>query len=346
MGLQSTPEPDDDDGVVGALTLPAWLFHIPGPAWLFIALAAIDVAIHASLRAATFGPFGPTPEQLVGVAAQLVGPAARVLLPAAVLIGRREPAPAGRLLLTGAVVISAAELLGLAWTVAFRAVLLEGLMAAPDSGTVPFVIAQTVYGFMRLILAIGGPAVLLLALRGLRAGRGSTRQGRVGASIVAVGVGIAVLQACAELLGVVQMGEPTQGVQILLLLSAFGSAAVTTAWALVARAALHGWASRRGNGAAWALATGGAVAILGTQFGVAVVSLALGLGQLGVAQGKEPMDGFTTAIIGGTGTVTRFLGAIGMPLLLVAFARGLGPAPAPGESGPPDVASVAQPGAA
>jgi hypothetical protein len=38
------------------------------------------------------------------------------------------------------------------------------------------------------------------------------------------------------------------------------------------------------------------------------------------------------------------LRAIGMPLLLVAFARGLVPAPASGESGPPDVASVAQPG--
>lgn len=346
MDLQGATEPDDDDGVVGALTLPAWLFHIPGPAWLFIALATIDIAIHASLRAADFGPFGPTPTQLLAAAPQLVDAAAAVSLPAAVLIGRRDLGSAGRLLLTGALVISAAELLGLAWTVAFRAIFLEGSMAEPGSGTVPLATAQTVYGLVRLILAIGGPGVLLLALRGLRAGRGSTRQGRVGASIVAVGVGIAVLQVCAELLGVVQIGGPAQGVQTLLVLSAFGSAAVTTAWALMARAAFDGWASSEGNGAAWALATSGTIAILGTQFGIAVVSLALELGQLGVAQGKEPMDGFTTAIIGGTGTVTGFFGAIGMPLLLVAFARGLEPAPAPGESGPPDVASVARRGAA
>jgi len=345
VGPQSAPEPDDD-GVVGALTLPAWVFRIPGPAWLFIALAAVDVAISASLRAATFGPFGPTPTQLLGAAPQLVGAAAAVLLPAAVLIGRREPGPASRLLLTGAVVVSAGELLGLAWTVAFRTVFLEGAMGAPDGRLIPAAMAQTVSWLVRLILAVGGPAVLVVALTGLQPGRGSALPGRVGTGIVAVGVGTAVLQVCAELLGVSQMGDPVLGVQILFVLWALGSGAVTVAWALVARAAFDGWASRKGNGATWMAATGGAVANLGTQLGIAVVSLVLALGQLGVAQGKEPMDGLASAIIGGVGTAIGVLRFIGMPLLAVAFARGLVPAPASGESDPLDVARVAQPGPA
>ena len=102
---------DSDDPrnlIVGTMHPPAWLGRVPAPAWVFVGLAALDVAFRTWDQTKSFEMSGTN---IASLLESVVIGAAAMLLPAAMIVGRRGNGRAGSWLLQGGIALAAAELL-------------------------------------------------------------------------------------------------------------------------------------------------------------------------------------------------------------------------------------------
>lgn len=321
------PAPDPTDLIVGTIRPPTWLATIPAGAWLFVALAAIDVAYRVGRDA----PRSPDEVSLINVAGlllSLVGGAAIVLLPGAILLGRERLGKAGSTLLQGGIALAAAELLRLVGNDVLNTVVgpvsyEPGLFGAPD--------------LLVRIIAIEVPVILLRLFGlariglGLRAIAAPSRPfGRI--LYAAPAAALAVLLAADLLTIQISQAGPSTASDALgfayNLLILVGEAVVFVLWAWIASLAY------RQNGRTWRWIMRGALAI-------AVASVVTAIGWIVAVQQADPDD--AQQILTWFGLAASAVGALGAPFLVVAFLGGFDshrtgtkPGAAPGDAQGPD----------
>lgn len=96
--------------IVGTMHPPAWLGPVPALAWVFVGLAALDVAFRTWDPAKSFEMSGT---DIASLLESVVIGAAAMLLPAALIVGRRGNGRAGSWLLQGGIALAVAELVRL-----------------------------------------------------------------------------------------------------------------------------------------------------------------------------------------------------------------------------------------
>jgi hypothetical protein len=304
---------DSSDLIVGTIRPPGWLARIPALAWLFVGLAAADVA-YRLWNAFRLGLEGMSPTGLTYLLVSVVTGAATVLLPAAVVVGCRGLDRGGRWLLQGAVALAAAEL--------FRLVAQDVLAwlagpAADNSGAGSF---ATDYVVRLLVVQVPFLVLRMFGLAKIGLGLGSIAEPMRPLGRIVWGLIVATLATILV----------TSGVTLQLVWAGAVTDTPLFAYDLFVLAAglivagLWGWvasiAARRG-GRPWPTVLAAALAIL---LGSGIQALG---GLLALERGGTD-DALT--ILTWSGLVAVALGAVGTVLLVAAFATGFEPGDAAG----------------
>lgn len=161
---QLEPVADPSELIVGTIGAPPWLETISTRAWLFIVLAALDVAYRV-LREAPWSAVDVPPTAVAGLALSVVGGAATVLLPVAILVGRLSFDRAGSWLLQGAVALAAAELLRLAGRGVLDFIVGPASFDSSVFGAEDLLVRSVVITVPAMVLEIFGIARIGLGLR-------------------------------------------------------------------------------------------------------------------------------------------------------------------------------------
>ncbi len=257
-------EPDRSEEVIAAWRAPEWVQRVPPSAWVFVALAAANVALRLWLPG-TRPTVGAPAIVVVSFVLGITGSAAVVALPAAVLTGRTAGAPR-RVLLAGAAAFAAAELVVLAWLLATSTLTGQGDVIAAGLD-VPL-------RFAAAILGLVAPIALVVGARSA-AGPATPSAARVRALVIA-GVAVSVVATAVLYAWLTPVAGLAAAVHPITILANALSLGVTSAWGVLAVIAA-GARRRPGDAAAgWTLLAASAGLIFAGRVAVAAAAL-LGL---------------------------------------------------------------------
>ncbi len=302
---------DRSDEIVAAWHLPAWVHRVPRAAWLFVALAALDVTVRASMVLPQVFP--PDAGRYFWIVVRLLDAGLLVLLPAAVLAGP-SAGPARHALFYGTGALAAAELLSL---VLERLPFPDRDPLAASPNFLPVALQATI-----LELAILGPVAMAVGLRWSSQDR-STVRSRPARATLALAVAATAVELATIAYGV--LTRPADDLVstsmaatdvALAVLAAFG----TVAWGTLAAVAIGG----RRPGRGWTLLLVAALAVFATR--VAGIALMLATIPLGGIEGDPLRALFFWAF-----DLSSFVAVVGFGLLVVALT--MVPRDAAGSSG-------------
>ena len=274
----------------------AWVRRLTPLAWLFVALAGLDL-----VQRLLWLPVPPTLTTSLAGIVRAVSPALVVLLPAAVLVGEPRAWRTGRLILIGTLTLVGAELLGLAWRIYWESAVASAIAATERAPVEPL------DDVIRLVVALSrlaGPVLLGVGLSRLLRNRASAPSARptVGALLV---IALGAVVAGSQLLGVLGQRGPLHRLEVVVGVFA---ALVAIAWAYLAAVALPGASTDRPPRRGRIVLAAGALAFVATS-ALSIVNAAALYGLV------ELPSGFFV--------LPSVLSGVGAVLLIAGFAAGL-----------------------
>jgi hypothetical protein len=290
---------DPGDLIVGTLHLPAWSGRVPAPAWVFVGLAALDVAFRTWDQIRSFEMSGTN---IASLLESVVVGAAAMLLPAAMIIGRRANGRAGSWLLQGGIALATAELVRL-----FGRDVLNALAGPPSSDVIALEIVARGLAVQVPLVALQGAGLVQIGL-GLAA---LAAPGRPLGRLVFTAVAAALALVLVDDLLTIQTFAGQAAPDTLLL--AYNELGLVAGLAVLALWAWLGSIGARRAGRTWRLVTIGALAIV-LGFGIRAFGDLFGLSQ-------ALTDNELTILIW-FGLAASAAAALGASVLLVAFASG------------------------